>query len=107
MLNMANLRGKLAMFLLGIWLIVMGLIPLTNIGSPALNTVMAIVAIVVGILVILEIRTAPFKNLGRLVLAVWLILMGLIPLLSLSFQSVDTVMAVLAIVAGALLLIGR
>jgi len=48
-----------------------------------------------------------FKNLGMLFLSVWLIATGLIPLLHLSFSGQGTVMAILAIAAGVLLLIGR
>jgi hypothetical protein len=44
---------------------------------------------------------------GSVALAIWLILFGLIPLLGLSFEGRDTLMGVLAIVAGVLILIGR
>ena len=47
------------------------------------------------------------KNLGMLLLAIWLILGGLIPLLNLSFSGASTIMAILAIAAGVLILIGR
>ena len=47
------------------------------------------------------------KNMGMLLLGIWLILTGLIPLLHLSFSGLGTVMALLAIAAGALLLLGR
>lgn len=47
------------------------------------------------------------KNLGMLVLGLWLILTGLIPLLHLSFSGLGTLMAVGAIAAGALILMGR
>ncbi len=47
------------------------------------------------------------RNIGMLLLAVWLILTGLIPLLNLSFSGLGSVMAILAIAAGVLLLIGR
>lgn len=47
------------------------------------------------------------RNLGMLVLAIWLILGGLIPLLSLSFSGLGTLMAVLALLAGVLILIGK
>lgn len=46
-------------------------------------------------------------NLGMLLLGVWLILTGLIPLLHLSFSGLGTVMAILAIVAGVSLVVGR
>jgi hypothetical protein len=47
------------------------------------------------------------RNLGMLLLAIWLILGGLMPLLSLSFSGAGSVMAILGIAAGALILIGR
>lgn len=47
------------------------------------------------------------RNPGLLVLAVWLILTGLIPFLRISIPERDVVMAVLALVAGVLILVGR
>ena len=47
------------------------------------------------------------KNLGMLLLGVWLMLNGLIPLIHFSFSGLGTIMAVLAIIAGALVLLGR
>jgi hypothetical protein len=47
------------------------------------------------------------KNLGMLLLGVWLILDGLIPLFNLSFSGLGTLMAILAIAAGAFILLGR
>jgi hypothetical protein len=47
------------------------------------------------------------RNIGMLLLALWLIVTGLIPLLNLSFSGLGTVMAILAIAAGVLILIGR
>lgn len=47
------------------------------------------------------------KNLGMLLLGVWLIVTGLIPLLHFSFSGLGTAMAILAIVAGALIVVGR
>jgi hypothetical protein len=47
------------------------------------------------------------RNLGMLLLAIWLILGGLVPLLGLSFSGSGTLMAILAIAAGVLILIGR
>jgi hypothetical protein len=49
----------------------------------------------------------PAKNLGMLVLGAWLILYGLIPLLSLSFNGLGTIMAVGAIAAGVLIILGK
>jgi hypothetical protein len=47
------------------------------------------------------------RNLGMLLLAAWLVLTGLVPLLSLSFSGLGTLMAVLAIAAGVLIVVGR
>jgi len=47
------------------------------------------------------------RNIGLLLLAVWLILTGLIPLLNFSFNGLSLVMAVLAIAAGILIAVGR
>jgi len=47
------------------------------------------------------------RNLGMLLLGVWLILTGLLPLIQLSFAGLGLIMALLAIAAGALILIGR
>ncbi len=47
------------------------------------------------------------KNLGMLLLGIWLILTGLLPLLSLNIPESGTIMAVLAIAAGVLILMGR
>ena len=47
------------------------------------------------------------KNLGMILLSIWLVLTGLISLLSFSFQGLSLIMAILAIAAGVLLLLGR
>ena len=46
------------------------------------------------------------NRLGILVLSVWLILEGLLPLLNVHFSGSGTVMSLLAIAAGVLLLLG-
>jgi hypothetical protein len=47
------------------------------------------------------------RNIGMLLLAAWLMLTGLIPLLNLSFSGLGTLMAILAIGAGVLIVVGR
>ena len=47
------------------------------------------------------------KNLGMLLLGIWLIITGLIPVLNLSFSGLGTLMAILAIAAGALIIVGK
>jgi hypothetical protein len=47
------------------------------------------------------------RNIGMLLLAIWLILTGLITILSLSFSGLGVIMAILAIAAGIFILLGR
>lgn len=47
------------------------------------------------------------KNLGMLLLGIWLILSGLIPLLNLHFSGLGAIMGLLAIAAGVLILMDR
>lgn len=46
-------------------------------------------------------------RLGMLLLGIWLILTGLLPFLNVAASGVSTILAVLAIAAGALILMGR
>jgi len=47
------------------------------------------------------------SNIGMLLLALWLIVTGLVPLLNFSFSGLGTIMAILAIAAGVLIVVGR
>lgn len=47
------------------------------------------------------------KNLGMLLLGVWLIAMGVSSLFTISFPNSDSILAVLGIAAGVLILLGR
>ncbi len=47
------------------------------------------------------------KQPGRLLLGIWLVMTGLIHLLNLSFSGMGTLMAVLAVAAGALTALDR
>jgi len=47
------------------------------------------------------------KNIGMLLLSIWLILTGLIALFKLDFNGLPIIMGILAIAAGIFILIGR
>jgi hypothetical protein len=47
------------------------------------------------------------RNTGMLLLGIWLVLTGLISLLQLSFAGLGMLMAILALAAGVLVLMGR
>ena len=104
-----KLNKDLGMVLLAIWLILTGLLPLLNISFPAGGVILAILAIAAGVLILLQgkrIRNLP-SNLGVLLLSIWLIVTGLLSLLVISFPASGTILALLAIAAGILILLGR
>jgi hypothetical protein len=93
---------------LSIWLILTGLLPLLNLSFAESGIVLAVLALVSGILLILGERESKFRgNLGIPLLGIWLIAQGVFSLLNLSFAGKGAALAVLAIAAGALLLLGR
>ena len=47
------------------------------------------------------------KNLGMVLLGIWLIVTGLLQVVSIPVPAIGTILAVLAIAAGVLILIGR
>ena len=47
------------------------------------------------------------RNIGFILLGIWLIAGGLIPLLHLSFSGMHNIMAIMAVAAGILVIIGR
>jgi hypothetical protein len=100
--------GRWGTILLGVWLAVTGLVSITGLSFAGLRSILAILAIAAGVLLLVEGRTRRLtQNLGVLLLAIWLILIGAIALLGLSFAASETIAAILAIAAGALLLLRR
>lgn len=47
------------------------------------------------------------KNLGMILLSIWLILTGVLSLVSISIPGIGIIMAILAIAAGILILMGK
>jgi hypothetical protein len=47
------------------------------------------------------------KNLGMLLLAIWLIITGVLPFVQIQFANMGSILAVLAIAAGVLILLER
>ncbi len=110
-----KISSNLGMILLAIWLILTGLLPLLGISFPGAATLLAILAIAAGVLILLgparlaggfrSMRTT--SNWGMILLGIWLILVGLLPLLGISIPAGATILALLAIAAGVLILMGR
>lgn len=101
-----KLSQNLGTLLLAIWLIITGLISLLNIHIALLSNLLPLIALITGILLILGSAKFP-KSLGVLLLAVWLILKGLSPFLSVHIPYFDYLVNILAIVAGILILLRR
>lgn len=95
---------KIGMFLVAIWLIVTGLLPLLNVSTPLSNSILAVLAVAAGILILPGPRRLA-KNLGMLLLGVWLIVTNLLALLNVHIPAPgNIVLALLAIAAGILII---
>jgi len=110
-----DLRGKtlskpltLGFLLLGIWLVITALLSVLSVGISGLGLVLDLVAVAGGGLILFgAARKGPKDYLGQLLLGAWLALVGLLSLLSLGFSGSGTVLALLALAAGVVLLLGR
>lgn len=99
---------KWAIPVLAIYLIVAGLLPLLNIDLPSAGLILSGLAIAAGVLLLLggaQLRLS--RSLGLILLAAWLILIGVLPLLQINFPAQETVLGLLAAAAGILLLLRR
>lgn len=99
---------KLALPLLAIYLIAAGLLPLLKLNLPSASLILSLLAIAAGVLLLLggsQMRLP--RNLGGILLAAWLILLGALPLLQINFPAQETVLGLLAAAAGILLLLRR
>jgi hypothetical protein len=100
--------GSLGMILLSIWLIATGLLPLVRISFPGSGMILAILALAAGVLLLVgSSRGKLTHSLGPLLLSIWLVVQGALELLKVSFPQSGLVMALLAIAAGALILLRR
>jgi hypothetical protein len=55
----------------------------------------------------MKLNTKLPKNLGMLLLGIWLIVTGLLQVVSIHIPAIGTILALLAIAAGVLILLGR
>ena len=97
-----------ANILLSIWLILAGLVRLGGISFSESAVILAVLAIVAGILLLLADRSeSGWPRLGSMLLGIWLLANGVMPLLHLRFSGSGVILAVLSIAAGVMLLIQR
>lgn len=98
--------NNLGVLLLGVWLVASALVTILNISFSGSTTILAVLALAAGVLILVGSRTMP-RNLGMILLSIWLIITGLLPLINLTFEGITIVMGVLALAAGALLILRR
>ena len=98
----------LAIVILAVYLIVAGLSSLVTIPFAAGELVLAILALVAGVLLLIDRFKVKMRgDLAMLLLGFWLVLQGLLSLVGLNFGGINVVMALLAIAAGVLLLLKK
>jgi hypothetical protein len=94
----------IGVILLAIWLILTGLIAALGLSLPGLGIVMGVLAIAAGAGLFIGTGSGITKDVGVILLAIWLIFTGLFSLLPLRFGGLEVVTAALALAAGAILL---
>jgi ABC-type glucose/galactose transport system permease subunit len=99
---------KWAYILLGLWLVLTGLLALGGIRFSGSRTFVAVLGIVAGILFLPGDRSEKmWPRLESILLGVWLLASGLIPLLHIRFDGSGVLLAVLSVAAGIVVLIRR
>jgi hypothetical protein len=94
-----------ANILLGIWLVLKGLVALGGFRFAGSGVVLAVLGIIAGILFLLADRGEKLlPRLGFLLLGLWLLVSGLLPLFRWNFSGSGVLLAVLAIAAGVTIL---
>ncbi len=89
--------------LAGIYLVARGLISILSLSFSGLGIVMAVLALAAGILLLIRMPKVK-NNIGYLLFFVWLLLVGLMGLVSLG--QLGTVVDIVALAAGLLLILG-
>ena len=99
---------NLAVILLSVWLIGIGLVPLLGLQLPSMDLILGLLAIAAGVMILLSSTKLRLGGkYGMILLAVYLILVGLLPLLSINLHAGGLILNVLAVATGALLLFRR
>jgi hypothetical protein len=99
---------RLAIILLGVWLILRGLIALTDFNFHGSSTILDIMAVVAGALLILADWSEKFStHIADFVLGIWLILAGLVPLFNIHFRGSHAIFEVIGVLAGVLIILSK
>ena len=98
--------SEIGMILLGIWLVATGLLGLIDLNIQGIGLVLNVLVIVAGVLILLEAKSWSAR-IGMILLGIWLVAAGLLPLINLGIQGVSLILSILAITAGVLILIDK
>lgn len=99
---------NLALVLLALWLIAYGLLPFLKVPIRSFDVILNVLAIAAGILLLINRESLRLpRNIGVILLSLWLILMGALPLLNIRLPSGEIILALLAVAAGIFLLLKR
>jgi hypothetical protein len=103
---MFGVTKRIAMIVLSIWLILTGLLALTNIGFTGAGLILNLLAIAAGVLILLQ-GESWSARIGMILLGAWLVARGLLALVDVGIQGVGPITNLLAIAAGVLILLER
>jgi len=99
---------RLATILLGAWLILRGLVALADLSFQGSTPILAIMAVVAGVLLILADWSEKFStHVADFLLGIWLILAGLVPLFNIHFRGSRAALEVIGLLAGVLIVLRR
>jgi hypothetical protein len=100
--------NNIGMIILALWLVAQGMVTMFQINNPNLTVALPVLAILAGVMILLRLRESkPLVSLGILLLSVWLILTGIIPILHAQSTELALVMAALGLAAGILILVAQ
>ena len=100
------LSRNLGMVLLGVWLLLSGLLRVLGASLPSGGMVLGLLALVSGGILLLNGAGTGARNPGFLLLSIWLILTGLIALITLRVTGLSVIMSLLELGAGIMLFVG-
>lgn len=106
-MNSMRALKKTGRILLGVFLILLGVLPQFNVPILVLVIVLGVMSFAAGVFLFTELpRTGYTRNLGVVLLSIWLVLQGIFIIFDLNFIASNIILTLLAISAGIVLLTG-
>jgi hypothetical protein len=102
-----KLSQRLGFVVTATYLIVEGVINLVDANIRIPSIVVSLLAIAAGGILLLSLSGRRDRHLGVLLLGVWLVLRGIIPLINLNFTGLSLIMGILALLAGVFILVSQ